>query len=161
MALIYTTTVGGDPNIVELSTPSHGVERALVQSLADAGALVTTPPAGRLEWDLGAPLVLTAQPAGHEPGYYTVLVSLYMRVAAVTGNVNIAINWGEPGVGAAVPLTFNAVNVQLAIMVFTVDRSLQSAGILPITASFTPNIVTGVPRGNVIATAVRNCALVT
>jgi hypothetical protein len=157
MPRVYTTTVGGDPSIVELSTPSQNVERPLVQELTSDIVENTAPTFGLFSWTLAAPLTI-GLPAGHAPGVYLAQTTLFMRIAASTGNVNgVVLSWSQPGVGLST-LTFGNVNVANPGLIFTLGRTLESDGNLPIQFAFTPNLVSGTPLGSVTANAIYQSA---
>lgn len=150
--LVYTTTVGSNPNIIELSTP-QAPQQVVARELNTSDVLNDNPSVGLLEWNLGAPLVLTTIPAGHQPGLYQMTTALYMRVGAATGTVAARFDWGEPGVGAALPRIFAGINVVPVGIAFTLAWCIQSSGQFPLAITYTPAAITGAPRGNVIASA--------
>jgi hypothetical protein len=153
MPLVYTTNLGANPNILQLSSAAGGVERPLLQELTSGIVRNTTPTDGLLNWDLSGPLLLTALPAGHTPGIYNLQTTLYMRVAAATGNVNgIILSWSEPGVGVTTNV-FGNLNVTSLGLILSGIRTVSSDGTAPLTVSITPNLITGAPRANVMACA--------
>lgn len=158
MPLVYTTNLGSNPNIVQLSSAAGGVERPLLQELTSDIVRNTARTGGLSSWTLGAPLPLDGLPAGHAPGIYLAQTSLYMRVAAATGNVNgVVLSWSQPNVGAA-SLTFGAVSVAALGLIFTLTRTIESDGSAPIRFTYTPNLVTGTPLGSVTANAIYQSA---
>lgn len=175
MPLVYTTTTGPDPNIVELATPSQNVERTLVQNLdssivqnlsAVSGANVTdalntlflsnqNTPDGVIQWDFSGPLVLDLLPGIHAPGFYQLHAMLFITTAAAAGNANAPFfSWGQPNFGAAT-LVFGPLALTATGLVFTVSRAIQSGGNVGVTFSITPAGVAGAPRGNIIVCAER------
>lgn len=120
MPLVYTTTEGADPNIVELLTVNQGVERPLVQGLSsDIVANESTVPGATVTAALdslagGAPAPLVSQigwasnvnsdvlelvPAGHAPGQYEVSLTLVVRTS-VAANASVTLTWASPTFGA-------------------------------------------------------------
>jgi hypothetical protein len=79
-----------------------------------------------------------------------VQLTSYAGVVAGAGTVTVGINWSEPIFGAT-SFSFGSFNATAAGLAFTALRNIQSSGLSPITATFTPAGITGSPRVNLCA----------
>lgn|SRR5512139_2778892 len=112
-------------------------------------------PAGLRGYTFAAPLVVTVLPAGHQPGFYMINISVFLTTAGAGGNINgTQLAWNEQGFGAA-SLTFGNVSLTATGLIFDLNRKFQSSGLGPITYTITPASVSGSPVGNVACIATR------
>jgi hypothetical protein len=176
MPLVYTTTTGGDPNVVELSTPNQNVERALLQRLTTdivantsglpgsslsaallsivGNAVPRAPIVTAFGYTAGANLVLELLPTGHGLGLYIVTYSAVVRTAAATGSLTRSYQFNAPGFGAASAsvggaaqlTTLGPVGLQTAV-------ALISDGTAPLNMTLNPAAVTGAPIVDIYAAA--------
>lgn len=103
------------------------------------------PASGLRGWTVAAPLVVTLLAAGHEAGVYTIGITVFVRVAAGAGNLSSAVlAWSQIGLGATsvtvAPTAPTSTGNKLSLF-----RSLPSTGLLPITYTLTPALITGSP----------------
>lgn len=180
--LVYTTTEGADPNVVELLTPSQGITRPLARALTSSivanessvpGATVTqaldqiaallAPGTTVLDWTVAAPITLTLAPTGHAEGIYQVGLAVVIRQTATAGTLGKRTNWTTPGGFAAVFPNPDSVGTPLIITgtpsgsgsQFLTVQSVWSNGATPISMTLTPGAVTGTPLLDVAAYARR------
>lgn len=155
MTLVFTSNEGPAQSQIELSTPSQNVVRPRLQEIAEI--LPPLPNAVRsIGWTAAAPLVLTVQPAGHQPGLYLLQLSVIVRTAALTGNAVRSYQYSAPGFGATQIAGFGGSSLNVPgnpAVSFTV-LSADSDGVDPITITLTPGSVTGSPVIDVTAQAV-------
>lgn len=145
MTLVYTSNDGAAQSRLELSTPSQNVARPVLQDLA---AILPLPAAVRsLGWNAAAPLVLTVQPAGHAPGFYSLQFACVVRTVAATGNFTRSYQFSTPTFGPTQIVGFGSGSITVlgpTAASFT-TLSCYSDGVNPITVTLTPAAVTGGP----------------
>lgn len=169
MPLVYTTTEGGSPNVLELLTPANNIARALVQALTsslvenlssvagedltealDALAAVAAPVpiVSVIGSDLSAPFVMTLLPAGHAPGMYAVGLEIINRTAPLTGTISRTLSYSAPTFGAtSATQAASILNPGRATGNFTTlgDAQFMSSGATALELTITPSAITGSP----------------
>lgn len=179
MPLVYTTTEGGNPNIVELSTPSQNVQRPLVQDLTtDIVRNVSGLPGASLSQALldivaatvpratvirefgyaaGAPLVQEMLPAGHPLAMYLICNWCLVRVAGGgTSALARSQQLSVPVLGAYNLTGFANLSLTIAPSNSVFNALvLVSDGALPLQTTWTPITVSGAPVVDVYAAAIK------
>lgn len=110
------------------------------------------PAKGTYSWDGVTPLSIELMPAGHEPGDYQVLQSLYPRVLPSAGTAATTLSWMQAGALQSLPINFGSLTVLNLIGAL---RVISSSGEAPITFGVSTAGLTGSPLFVVMASAIR------
>lgn len=99
-----------------------------------------TRPAQSVSYDAGSVLTLIALPAGHIPGLYNIVLSIFTRVFGA-GNLNVTLTWDQPNFGPT-SLNIGTASVASTRIFNTTSRPAQSSGLAPIALVLTPSAIT-------------------
>lgn len=97
---------------------------------------------GQYTWDMTAPLVLTLEPTGHEPGLYEVGQTFFLRTTPATVSLIGTFGWNQPNFGpTTLAINYGSITPNPSVGAL---RVIDSSGLGPITVTLTPSGLSGV-----------------
>lgn len=127
-----------------------------IRASASGRIIRPLPAVGLFSWDAAAPLVQTLVAAGHRAGLYNLMLNGFVRVPSSAGSVTLTLAWDQPRFGPttlAVGLPANWQTQAGASRYTTAYRIINSSGLAPIVATWTPAGTGTVPAVEIASNA--------
>ncbi len=100
---------------------------------------------GLLDWNAAAPAPFTLAPAGHKPGLYRIILSVYVVTGGVSGAVDALLAWSQPRVGVTSVNVTNVAAIAITGYSGISFRALASTGESPIVVTYSGVSAVGSP----------------